>query len=258
MKIASTHLFAMAFLAMTGGTGAFALAAEPPVIGAEPQLFVDDVMIAAKLGVVRRAHACGKLAKPVLQSEMAWEQDGIDRRVYVYGTVLRDPADETFRMWYNRLGTVLFATSDDGIRWNRPSLELVPLAGSRENNILPIHVHSPSVIFDQQEADAAKRYKMIGSRRDGYVAAHSADGLTWKLYPKNPALSGFDTITLSQDPITGEYLAFHKRQGDPRTKPVARQVYLSVSDDMQHWSEPELVMMPDDADHAQTRELEGG
>lgn len=38
----------------------------------------------------------------------------------------------------------------------------------------------------------------------------------------------------------------------------ARQVYLSISTDMQHWSEPELVMNPDETDHAKARELQGG
>ena len=37
-----------------------------------------------------------------------------------------------------------------------------------------------------------------------------------------------------------------------------RQVYLSISKDMQNWSEPELVMNPDDTDHAKARELNGG
>ncbi len=71
-------------------------------------------------------------------------------------------------------------------------------------------------------------------------------------------LPGCDTITLAQDPDTGEYLAFHKRQFDKRTRPVARQVFLSVSKDMQHWSEPQLVMNPDETDHAETRKLKGG
>jgi len=91
-----------------------------------------------------------------------------------------------------------------------------------------------------------------------YWAAYSADGLQWTLYPDNPVLPGCDTITLAQDPDTGEYLAFHKRHFDKRTRPVARQVYLSISKDMQHWSEPELVMNPDETDHAETRKLKGG
>jgi hypothetical protein len=254
-----THFGLTVLAAWTISTSAVDLtAAESVTADSAPQLFVDDRRVAAASGVVRRVHACRKLPQPVPEPEMPWEQDGIDRRVYIYGTVLRDSAEGPFRMWYNRLQRILFATSDDGIHWNRPALGLVDFNGSTANNLLPIPLHSPSVILDSRETDAAKRYKMIGYRDGAYYAAHSPDGWDWQLYPENPVLPKGDTITLSQDPATGRYMAFHKRHGDPRTRPVARQIYLSVSPDMQAWSEPELVLVPDDADHAQARELDGG
>ncbi len=261
MRKVRSAVFVLALAATVLCAAPLAHAGRPSAVGPETQLFVDDALLAAKTGVVRRAHACRKLPQPVLVPDKPWEQDGIDRRVYIYGTVLRDAQTGTFRMWYNRLATVLYATSDDGIDWDRPALGLVEFQGSKENNILLQRMHSPSVVDDAHEADPSRRYKMLGcgrGRQPGYYTAYSADGLVWNLYPKNPVLSSSDTITLSQDPATGEYLAFHKRHGDPRTRPVARQVYLSVSNDMQTWSEPELVMMPDEIDHAQTRELEGG
>jgi hypothetical protein len=89
-----------------------------------------------------------------------------------------------------------------------------------------------------------------------YYAAHSSDGLRWTLDPE-PILLGCDTITLSQDPKTGEYLAFHKRQGDPRVVGI-RQVFLSVSQDMEHWSEPQPVMVADEMDNREARKLKGG
>ena len=82
------------------------------------------------------------------------------------------------------------------------------------------------------------------------------DGLRWTLDPE-PILLGCDTITLSQDPKTGEYLAFHKRQGDPRVVGI-RQVFLSVSKDMENWSEPQPVMVADEMDHRAARKLKGG
>ncbi len=89
-----------------------------------------------------------------------------------------------------------------------------------------------------------------------YYAAYSADGLRWTVEPE-PILLGCDTITLSQDPVTGEYLAFHKRQGDPRVVGI-RQVFLSVSKDMEHWSEPQPVMVADELDHRAAKKLKGG
>ncbi len=236
-----------------------AAAAEPVFVGVDPQILVDDQLIADCSGVVRRTHACRKLPKPVLVPAKPWERSGIDERVYVYGTVLRDRASGVFRMWYNRFQNVLFATSADGLRWERPDLGLHEFQGSAQNNILDICMHSPSVVRDETAADPAERYRMLGyraSRRRGYCAAHSPDGLHWTAYPNNPVLSSGDTCTLAQDPKTGEFLAFHKRTHTHRGHP-RRLVYLATSRDMQHWSKPTLVLAPDEIDDAQTQ-AEGG
>lgn len=230
---------------------------KPVPIGKEPQLFVDDDMVAKQSGLTRAIHACRKLPKPVLESEFPWEGDDGDSRVYLYGTVLRDAESGEFRMWYNRLSRELFATSKDGIHWERPRLGLVDLGGSRENNIVMIKFHSPSFILDSRETDPAKRYKMLGSMGSkGYGVAFSADGLRWHPYPVNPVLRGSDTCTLAQDPRTQEFLAFHKIHASHRGH-SRRLVWLAASRDMQTWSEPRLVMAPDEIDDAQTR-ADGG
>jgi len=236
-----------------------AVAAEVVRLDTETQIFVDDQLVARKSDVVRRTHACSKLPDPVLVPENPWEAQEIDRRVYVYGTVLTDPADGSLRMWYNRMFRVLYATSAGGLSWERPDLGLVEFEGSKRNNILPVTLDSPSVIYDRQEADAAKRYKMLGYRRGderGYYVASSPDGLHWQLYPHNPVLPSGDTCTLAQDPRTGHYLAFHKRYREALGH-NRRLVYLAVSSDMQQWSEPKLVMAPDEIDDRQTQ-AEGG
>jgi hypothetical protein len=88
-----------------------------------------------------------------------------------------------------------------------------------------------------------------------YYAAYSADGLHWTEYPE-PILLGCDTITLAQDPRTGEYLAFHKREGDPRV--TGRQIFLATSRDMENWTEPEPVMVADEIDNQAAKLLKGG
>lgn len=247
----------------------------------EKQLFVDDLKIRSKQGLTRVVHPAKKLDRPVLTAEMPWEwreTDGIqDKRVNIYGTVLRDEETGAFRMWYADPGSVLYATSNDGIRWERPILKIV--GDTNETNL---NLHSHSVIDDQFEIDPQKRYKALGCASKGvdgaklerlkdkfelvdwyrdkdhrlYYAAYSPDGLRWTVDPE-PVLLGCDTITLSQDPGTGEYFAFHKRQGDPRVVGI-RQVFLSVSKDMKHWSEPQPVMVADEMDHRAARLMKGG
>lgn len=229
---------------------------------AEPttHLFVDDAMLTRKEGVRRSTHACRKLAAPVLRAETPWEADGIDRRIYIYGTVLRE-ADGRFRMWYMQAANrFLYAVSEDGIRWTRPDLGRVSFGGSTANNLLPVSLHSPSVILDARENDPRRRYKLLGCQtaapNRGYAVAFSSDGLDWQLYPKNPVLPGLDTCTLAQDPATGEFLAFHKLSHTHRGH-KRRLVYLATSRDMQTWAAPVLVLAPDETDDEQTRR-EGG
>lgn len=229
--------------------------------GDESGIFVDDLMVARREGVVRRIHGCRKLARPVLTAEADWEVELDDRRLYVYGTVFHDPEAGGFRMWYMRFpNRVLYATSDDGIHWERPNLRLVDFQGSTENNILPIRLHSPSIVVDPDGPDAEQRYRMLGyaevDGKRGYCIAHSPDGLQWELEDGNPVLDGGDTCTLSRDPQTGEFLAFHKLTHEYRGR-RRRLVYLATSGDMRSWSEPRLVMAPDERDDEQVRE-EGG
>ena len=239
----------------------------------QPQLFVDDALVARKSGVVRRTHACAKLPEPVLAPEKPWEA----HRIYVYGTVMREPESGRFRMWYISCGIalkgdvrdpalkhrpmdlVLYATSEDGVHWHRPELGLYEFGGSRANNIV-YDYHSPSILYVPDAGAPDQRFRMLGvgevNGTRGYCVAHSADGLHWIDYPRNPALSGGDTCTLTRDPGSGEYLAFHKRylmhRGQRR-----RLVYLATSPDMQTWSKPVLALAPDETDDAQT-EREGG
>ena len=220
-------------------------------------IFVDDELIEARNGVERQMHAATKLDDPVMVGDRPWESAEGDRRIYVYGTVLAAP-EGGYRMWYNHAsGHVLYAVSEDGIVWEKPALGLVEYEGSTDNNILPIRLHSTSVVEDDTGGDA--RYKMLGNGKEGvrgYFVAHSPDGLDWHLYPRNPVIEGSDTCTLAFDREAGEYLAFHKLSHDYRGH-RRRLVYLATSTDMQSWSDPVLVMAPDETDDAMTR-AEGG
>lgn len=246
----------------------------------DKQLFTDNLMIAQSQGVIRKIHPAKKLEHPVLEADMPWEQGDDyngkrDRRIYIYGTVMRDDETGKFRMWYNRLKNNYYAVSDDGIHWQRPDLGQLG-----ENNLIQLfNFHSPSIIFDKFETDPSRRYKAVGSVKGGidekeirslkhrfnnfewytgnsaYCAACSGDGINWTLYTPPILLSG-DTVTFSQDPVTGEFLVFHKISRDPRV--TGRQVFLSVSKDMQNWSDPEPVMVTDETDHRSAQSLKGG
>ena len=234
-----------------------------------PLLFADDSGVASREGLVRTVHAARTHEQPVVEADRPWEGD----RVYVYGSAYYDEASREYRLWYgsrpgnevggrsdirgghapslrnNGFDVTLYATSHDGLRWTKPALGLHAFDGSDANNIV-FDFHSASVLRDDLEKDPAKRYKMLGylvRPAHAYQAAYSADGIHWKPYPKSAVLEHGDTITLSQDPRTGEYLAFHKRPAEVRGR-SRRVVWLSRSADFQNWSEPELVFTADEED----------
>lgn len=190
-----------------------------------PLLFADDSGIASSTGVVRTVHVATTRSAPVIEA---------DARVYVYGSVYAE--NGLLHLWYMARAKgdqVLHTTSKDGLNW---------LPGTSV-----FAIHSPSVLLDTRETDPAKRYKMLGAKSGGYHAAFSADGLRWSWYPKNPVLKHSDTITLAQDPVSGEYLAYHKCPAKVRGF-GRRVVWLARSRDFQQWSDPELVFAPDEKD----------
>lgn len=251
-------------LALTGSALAAAPVPREVVLDRLPLLFVDDSGVARRDGVVRTIHPARTRAEPVLVADRPWEGE----RVYVYGSVVFDPAQKRYVMWYlsrpgrERQGSlagtgdiaglrhhgfdvVLYATSADGLKWDKPALDVHALEDGTKTNIV-FDFHSPSVLVDRFAAPA-ERYKMLGSAPEGYRAAVSADGIHWREPSADPVLLHHDTITLAQDPRTGEYLAYHKRPADVRGF-GRRVVWLSRSRDFRQWGEPELVLVPDEFD----------
>lgn len=239
-----------------------AVAAPPPTpieLNDLPLLFADNASLAVQSRVVRTIHPARTRPAPVLVSDRPWEGS----RVYVYGSVERDDVTGELRLWYmsraaravgtnrtpslrtNGYDLTLYATSRDGVSFVKPALGLHSFDGSDANNIV-FDLHSPSVLHDQRDPDPARRYKMLGYRSGGYHSATSPDGLHWTPdSSKNGVLTHSDTITLAQDPRTGEYLAYHKRP-DPK----GRSVWLARSRDFIVWSEPERVFGADESDDA--------
>ena len=211
-----------------------------------PLLFADDAMLAAQTNVQRIVHPAACDGEPVLRPLFPWEGG----RIYVYGSVWPQP-DGGWRLWYGAGDAVLVADSPDGIKWNRNAL------GSK--NIVTSGFHSPSVLLDRFDKDATRRYKLVGSQfhskadgkpdleRTGYYVAMSPDGVHWT--PPRQIIKGWwDTVTMAQNPHTGEILVYHKRQTPWRGWPSCRIVFLTKSMDFERWTEPQLVFAPDEED----------
>ena len=198
------------------------MAEESPVnVGTKRQLFVDDYIVEETRKVTRTLNQPAKYAgNPVMIPLYPWEG-----RLSLYGTVWRDCEEAGFRMWYqgyggmgipqmgvdnsdspwkgfdpgNLLYTVGYATSQDGIFWERPNLGLVEFNGSTNNNLVLVDASPAGVIKDVRDPDPDPLYKSLffearnpdgtPNMGDGVSVAFSPDGLRWTKYEGNPVIT---------------------------------------------------------------------
>ena len=245
---------------------------DPIALAGNRQLFIDDLIIEEMNGVTRTLNQPTKYqGNPVLWPTKPWE----GRRLDLYASPLYDAAEGLFKVWYvckSRGYTVNYATSKDGILWDKPILgnlewgddaDVVHEDGTREgprfaspsrdNNLILIGAGNLNVIKDDQDPDPGRLYKsLFFHNKYRYVSvAFSPDGERWTLYEGNPVLEkASDTHTLlGWDESVGAYVAYPRpwmstAEGDRHIRVIGR----SVSEDFTTWTEPEVVLEPDDQD----------
>lgn len=206
------------------------------------------------------------------------EMGAHDEVLQYYGTVLR--IDDRFHMWYsgnygpldNYAGFerkhchICYATSRDGVSWEKPDLGLVEFNGSRKNNIVEFP-HSNlwstcAVIRDPEDSDPARLYKLAyeakypSKQRPGKFilrtcVAFSPDGLRWTASPRNPVGPFLEMAGLTK--FRGLYYLNGQGQGQ---RPVsARRLMTLVSADFETWSPAPCVGMERSNDlHGPSRE----
>ncbi len=175
------------------------------------QLFVDDFLIESTT-LVREFHQPVKHTdNPILTPETELENlGGLPLAGPKSGGVWWDPQDQVFKMWYEAgwLGTSAYATSTDGIHWERPALDIVP----GTNRILPeLRPDSSTVVLDHAATDPSERFKLFlrppdgpeGTKTTGFVAT-SPDGIHWSV-PIPTGYSG-DRSTIYYDPFRNEWV----------------------------------------------------
>ncbi|PYV16722.1 MAG: hypothetical protein DMG07_07215, partial [Acidobacteria bacterium] len=130
-----------------------------------------------------------------------------DEFALYYGTTVR--IGNTFHLWYNGnygplanyIGyerencVICYATSSDGVNWEKPNLGLVEFNGSKKNNIVDLHEpalwSTCALIHDPEDPNAQRRFKMayeagLPKGLGKICVAFSPDGLRWKPYEGNP------------------------------------------------------------------------
>jgi len=165
--------------------------ADPPrviPIDVGRQLFVDDFLIEENM-LERTYHAATYYSgNPVLSPTTAWEKfDEYAERTHTRSNpaampfsdgAFYDPHDRLFKLWY--MGgyeqTVCYATSHDGLAWDKPSLDVVP----GTNITLKQTRDSSTVWLDMLAPDPAERFKLALSSNFVMELFTSADGIHWR------------------------------------------------------------------------------
>ncbi|NQT92744.1 MAG: glycosyl hydrolase family 32 [Lentisphaerae bacterium] len=148
------------------------------------QLFVDDFLVETT-NLKRVFHMPVKYrGNPVLKPETALEINAPRNAAAApkSGGVWWDPKEQVFKMWYEAgwIHTICYATSRDGLTWERPAMDVTP----GTNQALPpdLTPDSWTVVPDWNAKDPQQRYKMFlrppGGNRPGWSMT-SADGIHW-------------------------------------------------------------------------------
>jgi hypothetical protein len=160
------------------------LAHPPAVIPIDTgrQLFVDDFLV-QETTLKRTYHTATYCeGNPVLKPDKPWETDSKFPTAMVFSDgVFYDPADKLYKMWYmgGYTDCTCYATSTDGIHWDKPELDVVP----GTNIVHQAKRDSGTVWLDLREGDPARRYKMLlyllGEGSGRYTLYFSQDGIHW-------------------------------------------------------------------------------
>jgi hypothetical protein len=133
----------------------------------------------------------------------------------------------------------LYATSADGLTWDKPALGQIGFDGSTANNIVARDTPNVGVFKDGHDPDAARRYKMVFDQGMGKLKARfSADGVKWG--------EPIDLVGLPRTGDTHNNAFWDERQR--RYVLITKQfigerlVYRSTSEDFVHWAEPTLAL----------------
>ena len=233
---------------------------------------IEDVKNAElTLGTVKKHDA-----NPLFGEDKPWER----RFDNLYANIIYDEEDQLYKCWYSpfivsqttvgmtrqqredesygkhpqEMG-ICYATSKDGIEWDKPELGLVDYDGSKANNIVlrggGVHKdwggpHGAGIFKDLRDPDPSRRYKAI--LKDKILSvAFSEDGIHWGPPIASPdANSAGDTHNNAfWSPTLDKFVGITRqwrKVGDDHIRLVAR----TESEDFITWEKTENVMEGDD------------
>lgn len=261
-------------------------------IGLKRQLFLDDHLIGRMDNVYRVLHQPVKHPEnPILVPEYPWEGTGASPHMVIYdeeegiyklwytsfrvhdslpgfedlskvaGIHGKNSVEAAGLDIRQKKGGPLnvyshcYATSTDGVHFEKPPLGLAPFPGSDEKtNLCP---RKPA-LYDPHDPDPQKRFKAVmgtGDSSDRMGISWSPDGLHWTDHPDNPVLDkGLGAGRVIWEERLNEYVGYFRPMPwlvyPERGSRGIRVLGRCTSTDFVQWTLPQddVVLVPDDQD----------
>jgi hypothetical protein len=227
-------------------------------------LVIDNQDILEMSHLNRKTNQAIKHPEPVLKLDAPWDTEKSDALCGI--NVLYDEQEGLFKMWYDVMGLFpgqywesgrksAYATSQDGIHWEKPIMNMVEINGSKENNYIIERMESlhGTIIIDPSDI-CARRYKMIftvESRETSWAKYHiplnlaySADGIHWSRPTHvNPVMRGISdgVWSLRYDRDRRKYQIYSRRVPN-----LPRDISLYESCDLVNWEDKGRVLVGGD------------
>lgn len=225
--------------------------------GSRRQLFLDETLVASLSGAHSTMHPPRRTGMVVLTPDLPHEVRGGHRGVGSYSSVLREGG--LTRLWYYvRLDRddpttwrVCYAESEDGLRFHKPALGLVPTDGSPANNVV---IQEPWLqgccVWVDPHASPPQRYRTQAKGYKGDLVFHaSPDGLHWE-ETHRVRIGACDTQNVVfWDELSGCYVLYTRAWeefDDPHLD--RRKVRRLTSHDLAEWNDQGVVWQADEVD----------
>jgi hypothetical protein len=152
-------------------------------IGRERQLFLDNYLVEETKNIEFHVNKVEKYkGNPVLKPDTPWEND-----VHLFGTVVFDQK-EGYKMWYfartpgEADRNLCYATSEDGIRWDKPELGIASFKGHNSNILFGTSTghtveETYNVLYTPWDKDPDRRYKLLYQERDNKTITNIKDAV---------------------------------------------------------------------------------
>ena len=186
------------------------------------------------------------------------------------GTVLLDPNDQLYKMWYNVFDlhaynnklpfsyNMCYAESRDGIKWEKPVLGLIDNRGliSSQNNAIKLGREKTADIdveFNPMAKNSKERFVAIHNDSGGVFVSYSEDGKTFDCSFDHPAV-WYHSDTHNNfiyDEVKDRWLMYVRPRafaGNDMMHVGRRRVAVKESTDLINWSHERTVLVPEEND----------